>query len=59
MIYAFEYPDWPVAPTIEAFEVLADSGVALGARHTSVFGNLIHSVHREGFVFTWEVSSQE
>ncbi len=55
MIYAFEYPDWPVAPAVEAFELLAARLVALGPRHAAPFQHLIHPVHRHGYVFGWEV----
>ena len=55
LIYGFAYPDRPVAPLIDAFEVLARSRVHLGPRHGAPFSGLIHPYHRAGWVFAWQI----
>jgi hypothetical protein len=55
LIYGFDYPDRPVAPHIEAFEVLARTRVHLGRRHSAPFSGLIHPYHRAGWVYAWPI----
>lgn len=59
LICGFESADeltgYPLASTIEAFEVLAKARVELGQRHESNLGELVHPVHRRGRVFAWEI----
>lgn len=59
LICGFESADeltgYPLASTIEAFEVLAKARVELGQWHESNLGELVHPVHRRGRVFAWEV----
>jgi len=57
LMYGFESVEWPLAPAIEAFEILARTRVRLGARHSATFEGLIHPVHSSGAVFVWEISS--
>jgi hypothetical protein len=55
LMYGYAYPDFPLEPLVEAFEVLAGRQVRLGHRHTGTFQGLIHPVHQQGAVFGWEV----
>ena len=55
VIFGYEYPGWPLEPTISAFEILAGRSVDLGPRLTANFSGLIHSVHQRGAVFGWEL----
>ena len=55
LIYAFDYPAWPMALAIEAFEKLASQSVVLSSRTSAPFGGLVHPVHRGGAVFAWEI----
>ena len=55
VIYGFDYPELPMEPAIEAFEVLARRWVALSARAVSAYQDLVHPVHRAGRVFGWEI----
>jgi hypothetical protein len=56
VIYGFDYPDLPMDPAVEAFEVLARRRVNLGHRAVGSYSGLVHPVHRSGRVFGWEVS---
>jgi hypothetical protein len=53
LIYGFDYPDWPMDPVIDAFELLS---VGLGPRCEASFSGLMHPVQRDGRVFAWEVT---
>jgi hypothetical protein len=55
LIYGYDYPDWPMDPAIEAFEVLASRQVKLASRAVASFDGLIHPVHQHGRVFGWQV----
>jgi len=55
LIYGYDYPDWPMDPAIEAFQVLANQEVTLADSAVASFDGLIHSVHRRGRVFGWQV----
>jgi hypothetical protein len=55
LIYGYEADEWPLAPAIDAFEVLAQVRVSLGPRQWAGFENLIHPVHQRGVVFGWEL----
>src|SRR6266478_2924548 len=48
-------PQRPVAELIAAFEILAGQRVLLGERHHESLEHLVHPVHRDGGVFTWEI----
>ena len=55
MIIGFEYPDWPLAPAIKAFERVASDIVNLRPCVPSPFSGLVHPVQKEGAVFAWEI----
>jgi hypothetical protein len=55
VIYSYEYPLWPSAPAIEAFEVLAARSVSLTRVKPAVVEGLVHPVHRAATVYGWEV----
>jgi hypothetical protein len=55
LIYGYDATDWPLGPTIDAFEALAAARVRLGPRHAAKFGGLIHPVHSAGEVFAWQL----
>ena len=57
VIYGFDYPNLPMDPAIEAFEVLARRWVGLSAREVGSYQNLVHPIHRAGRVFGWEIVS--
>ena len=56
VIYGFDYPELPMDPAIDAFEVLALQRVGLGIRVVGSYRDLVHPVHRAGRVFGWEIS---
>jgi hypothetical protein len=56
LIFGYEYPSWPLAPVMSAFECLARRNVSLSAPAVAIFENLIHPVHVGGAVYAWEVS---
>jgi hypothetical protein len=56
-IYGFDYPDRPLDPVIDAFELLAARQVQLSSREVAVFSPLMHPVHSAGRVFGWEVKT--
>ena len=58
VIYGYDYPDFPMEPAIEAFEVLANRRVDLGSRVCAAFDGLVHPVHREGRIFGWEFTDR-
>jgi len=55
LIYGYSCAEVPMAPGIEAFEVLARHHGLIGERHQADFGGLVHPVHQEGSVFAWDV----
>ncbi len=55
VIIAFEYPDWPVAPAVKAFERIANDLVNLRPCAPAAFSDLVHPYQREGLVFAWEI----
>jgi hypothetical protein len=55
LIYGYEYEQFPLAPMIEAFELLASRAVSMSERVSAPFSGLIHPVHQEGEVFAWEI----
>jgi hypothetical protein len=55
LIYGYDYPDWPMDPAIEAFQVLASQEVMLADPAVASFDGLIHPVHRRGRVFGWQI----
>lgn len=58
LIYGFESEDWPLAPAIDAFELLARARAKVGARSEALFEGLVHPVHASGRVFGWEIASR-
>jgi hypothetical protein len=59
LIYGYDYPDWPMDPAIEAFQVLASRQVTLTDPLVASFDGLIHPVHRRGRVFGWQVQPHD
>jgi hypothetical protein len=55
LIYGYDYPNWPMDPVIEAFEVLADRSVKLTSKAVASFAGLIHPVHQHGRIFGWQI----
>jgi hypothetical protein len=55
VIYGYDYPSWPMDPTIEAFETLASQRVKIVSKAVASFDGLIHPVHQRGRVFGWQV----
>lgn len=56
LIFGYEVEDWPLAPAIEAFELLAASYLQLGSRAQASFETLVHPVHARGTVFGWAIA---
>jgi hypothetical protein len=56
LIFGYEYPSWPLAPVMSAFESLARRNVCLSSPTIATFENLIHPIHVSGAVYVWEVS---
>jgi hypothetical protein len=59
LIYGFDDPRRPLNEMITAFETLANSRVALSPRCEAKIGPLVHSVHRTGSVFGWEITPRQ
>jgi hypothetical protein len=59
LIYGYDYPDWPMDPAIEAFQVLASRQAKLTDPLVASFDGLIHPVHRRGRVFGWQVQPHD
>jgi hypothetical protein len=59
LIYGYDYPDWPMDPAIEAFQVLASREVILADSAVASFDGLIHPVHSRGRVFGWQVQPRD
>jgi hypothetical protein len=55
LIYGFDAPGKPIERLVQAFEAVAELSVSLGPRHAARFEGLVHSAHRDGGVFAWEV----
>ena len=55
LIYGFDYDNWPMDPAIEAFERLAGEIAPLLGSCQARFGGLVHPVHQQGRVYTWEI----
>jgi hypothetical protein len=58
VIYAYESAQFPTAPAIKAFELLAGDAVRLSERATASFRGLMHPVHQSGVVFGWEIAEK-
>jgi hypothetical protein len=58
LIYAFESEQFPTAPAIKAFELLASDAVRLSERASASFQGLMHPVHTSGVVVGWEIAEQ-
>ena len=56
LIYGYDYPDWPMDPGIDAFELIAQSLAELGERYEASVTGLVHPVHQRGRVFAWEIA---
>lgn len=59
MILGYSYPDLPLEPAIEAFEVLARQIVNLGERCEAPFSGLQHPVHKAGSIFAWQIQRRQ
>ena len=59
VIYAYEYPSFPAAPAIAAFEALAKQRVALEPVQAATASDLIHPVHNRATVYGWTISPPE
>ena len=57
LIYGYEYSEWPMEPAIKSFELLANQSVTLGIRHQAKTQQLVHPIHSQGRVFSWEIFS--
>ena len=55
LIYGFDDAAWPMDLAIDSFEVLAQGRAGLSERRQAPFKNLIHPVHREGWVVAWQI----
>jgi len=55
LIFGYEYPGWPLVPTMSAFECLARERVSLSAPVVATFKQLIHPIHAAGAVYVWEI----
>lgn len=55
LIFAYDYPDMPSLPAIEAYEVLVRSKFSVGERIQKAFTSLIHPIHKQGTVYAWEL----
>jgi hypothetical protein len=58
VLFAYEYINYPCEPAVQAFELLASSRVVVGDRITVPFDQLVHPVHRCGYVYGWEVTAR-
>jgi hypothetical protein len=56
LIFGYDYPDWPMKPAIEAFEVLAAQRFRLDAANPVLVEGLVHPVHRRGAVYAWQIN---
>lgn len=55
VIYGYGSDDWPLAPAVDAFELLAQARAKVGQRIEACFDSLVHPVHKRGSVFGWEL----
>jgi hypothetical protein len=58
VLFAYEYPDYPVEPAARAFELLSADRVSLGIRAAASFSGLLHPIHRSGLILGWEVQTK-
>jgi len=56
LISGYDYPQWPMRPAIDAFEVLARRRVKLDAAVPVSVEGQVHPVHQRGCVYAWQVS---
>ena len=54
-IYSYEYDDWPAAPALDAFALLASQKVTLVPAQPRDVTGLIHPVHARASVHAWEI----
>jgi hypothetical protein len=59
VVYGYESAQFPTAPAIRAFELLARDLVRLSERATACFRGLMHPVHQSGVVVAWEIAEKE
>jgi hypothetical protein len=57
LMYGYDYPQFPLEPLIEAFELLAVHRVRVRSRAEAGFGGLVHPVHTQGQVCAWEIEA--
>jgi hypothetical protein len=56
LIFGYGYPNWPMAPAIEAFQTLARERAQLVATAPATIEGLCHPVHKFGSVYGWEIT---
>ena len=55
LIYGYGYAEWPLESAIKSFETLADQYVTLGFRNHAEVKQLVHLIHKNGRVFSWDI----
>lgn len=56
LVFAYDHPELPARPALDAFEALAGRRVALLDRAVAMTGPLVHPVHCSAIVQAWEVA---
>lgn len=56
LIFAYDHPEWPARPALDAFEVLVERRVVLLDRADALTGALVHPVHKAARVAAWEIA---
>ncbi len=55
IIFGYDYPEWPLALAIAAFETLSSATYQLAPCVIAEFSTTTHPVHQHGAVYGWEV----
>ncbi len=58
LVYGFEYEDWPMAPALDALDVLIRQRTQALGRAVARFEGLVHPVHKSGRVYAWEINRE-
>jgi len=56
LIFAYEYPDFPSQPAIDAFESLSRQLRKHQRRSIAAISGLIHPIHTGATVYGWDIS---
>lgn len=56
LIFAYDHPELPARPALEAFEALAERRVKLLDQAEAETGPLVHPVHSAAIVKAWEIA---